>query len=71
MSDSDAVCVASASTDSYSLPLHIASVFVLLVSSGIGVFTPVIFGARSDRGWWQTAFAITKHFGTGTIISLA
>ncbi|OCF30959.1 hypothetical protein I316_07365 [Kwoniella heveanensis BCC8398] len=66
---------APSSPESYNLGLHVASVFVLLVASGIGVFGPVLLG--SDRGFdgrslmYRYTFFALKHFGTGIIVSLA
>ncbi|ODN90827.1 hypothetical protein L198_06144 [Cryptococcus wingfieldii CBS 7118] len=56
----------------YDLGLHIASVFVLLVASALGVFSPVVLGDRGNKnGWFGTTFFTLKYFGTGIIISLA
>ncbi|KAF9023512.1 Zinc/iron permease [Hymenopellis radicata] len=51
--------------------LHIAALFVLLISSGLGVFAPVVFGGLKQRPWLSTTLFILKHFGTGIIISTA
>lgn len=32
----------------YDLPLHIGVLFVLLATSGLGVFVPVVFGNKAD-----------------------
>ncbi|TYJ52306.1 hypothetical protein B9479_007092 [Cryptococcus floricola] len=56
----------------YDLGLHIASVFVLLVASALGVFSPVVLGDRGNKnGWFGITFFTLKYFGTGIIISLA
>ncbi|WVQ72126.1 hypothetical protein IAR50_001671 [Cryptococcus sp. DSM 104548] len=62
----------------YNLSLHIASVFVLLIASGLGVFLPVIVGEKgSDSshggggGWVGNVFFGLKYFGAGIIVSLA
>ena len=52
-------------------PLHIASIFVLLIASGIGVFLPVIFGDHSKNSLVGKASFVLKYFGSGIIISLA
>ncbi|KAL0069236.1 hypothetical protein AAF712_003599 [Marasmius tenuissimus] len=57
-------------TGEYNKGLHIGAIFIMLVSSAIGVFTPLLFhkGVISNfRGF----FFATKHFGTGVIICTA
>ncbi|WVQ80145.1 hypothetical protein IAT38_002250 [Cryptococcus sp. DSM 104549] len=64
-------CAAGAAGD-YDTGLHIASVFVMLFASGLGVFLPVLLGGRGARSmWFGGAFFALKYFGTGIIISLA
>ncbi|OCF62236.1 hypothetical protein L486_01904 [Kwoniella mangroviensis CBS 10435] len=70
--DSDSC--APSTPESYSLGLHVASVFVILVGSGIGVFLPVLMGPTSDgtqNVFFRRTFFVLKYFGTGIIISLA
>ncbi|WVW84400.1 hypothetical protein I302_106434 [Kwoniella bestiolae CBS 10118] len=70
--DSDS-CEAS-TPESYNLGLHVASVFVLLVASGFGVFLPVLMGPGADGNgnvWFRRTFFVLKYFGTGIIIALA
>ena len=64
--------------EDYNLPLHIGTVFILLVSSAIGAFLPILVytagGATSQnkRGRWaDEVFFICRHFGTGVLISTA
>ncbi|WWC62356.1 uncharacterized protein I303_104952 [Kwoniella dejecticola CBS 10117] len=71
---SDADSCAPSAPESYNLGLHVASVFVLLAASGIGVFFPVIMGNDgSDKGnvFFRRTFFVLKYFGTGIIIALA
>ncbi|WVQ96901.1 hypothetical protein IAU59_004009 [Kwoniella sp. CBS 9459] len=67
----DLACAPS-TEESYNLGLHVASVFVLLVASGVGVLGPVLLGSGDNSGpfFRYTVFAL-KHFGTGIIVSLA
>ncbi|WVQ66032.1 uncharacterized protein L199_004210 [Kwoniella botswanensis] len=70
--DSDSC--APSTPESYNLELHVASVFVILVGSGIGVFLPVLMGPSSDvtqNVVFRRTFFVLKYFGTGIIISLA
>ncbi|ODN83704.1 hypothetical protein, variant [Cryptococcus amylolentus CBS 6039] len=56
----------------YDLGLHVASVFVLLVATALGVFSPVVLGDMGNRnGWFGTTFFTLNYFGTGIIISPA
>nr|XP_019012562.1 uncharacterized protein I206_02057 [Kwoniella pini CBS 10737]OCF51343.1 hypothetical protein I206_02057 [Kwoniella pini CBS 10737] len=69
---SNANSCASSSPESYNLGLHVASVFVLLAASGIGVFLPVIMGNdQNGNKFFKRAFFVLKYFGTGIIIALA
>ncbi|WRT67547.1 uncharacterized protein IL334_004519 [Kwoniella shivajii] len=64
-------CISS-SPETYNLPLHVASVFILLVASGFGVVLPVVMGSvSSGNAFFHKAFFVLKYFGTGIIISLA
>ncbi|OWZ37754.1 solute carrier family 39 (zinc transporter), member 1/2/3 [Cryptococcus neoformans c45] len=70
--NADSSCAAGEATGDYNMRLHIASVFVLLVASGLGVFLPVILGEKRSRSvWFGNTFFVLKYFGTGIIISLA
>ena len=70
----------TAETGHYDLGLHVASLFVILAASSIGVFIPVAFGT-ADRSVERKehalvrlskySFFVLKYFGTGIIISLA
>lgn len=54
----------------YNVPLRIGLLFVLLVTSGIGVFLPILLG-RFNFGWAEITLVVMKQFGTGIIISTA
>ncbi|ODN83698.1 hypothetical protein L202_01794 [Cryptococcus amylolentus CBS 6039] len=70
-SETDDSSCAPGAAGVYDLPLHIASIFVLLVASGLGVFLPVVLGEKgSNGGWFGGVFFALKYFGTGIIVSL-
>ncbi|WVF69402.1 hypothetical protein IAT40_004179 [Kwoniella sp. CBS 6097] len=70
--DTDVDSCAPASAESYNLSLHVASVFVLLAASGIGIIGPVLLGSDNGRSsFFRYTFSALKHFGTGIIASLA
>ncbi|KAI8647726.1 ZIP zinc transporter-domain-containing protein [Parasitella parasitica] len=60
--------------EDYNLPLRIGSVFIVLVTSAVGIFSPIIlyrispYKEGSARDWALTA---GKFFGTGVIIATA
>ncbi|KAK3295549.1 uncharacterized protein B0H64DRAFT_148401 [Chaetomium fimeti] len=54
----------------YNIPLRIGLLFAILVTSAIGVFTPILLAKfLSTRA--NTALLIIKQFGTGVIMSTA
>lgn len=55
----------------YNIPLRIGLLFVILVTSAIGVFSPIF--ATSFMGMTQNniVFVVLKQFGTGIVISTA
>ncbi|BEI96389.1 hypothetical protein CcaverHIS631_0113380 [Cutaneotrichosporon cavernicola] len=71
----------------YDMPLHIGSVFIILVTTAIGCFVPIITGwTRSndrltgaldassfgrDVGFLGNLLFIARHFGTGIILATA
>ncbi|GJN93491.1 hypothetical protein Rhopal_006548-T1 [Rhodotorula paludigena] len=55
----------------YDMDLHIVALFILLISSAIGVFLPVVCSNLLRHGLFGKAFFAAKHFGTGIIISTA
>lgn len=69
----------------YNMPMHIASIFIVLVTSFAGIMIPTIAGwfkgasvadldASSfgrEYGIWGCLFFVARHFGTGIIISTA
>ncbi|CAO3673358.1 unnamed protein product [Rhizopus stolonifer] len=70
---SHASCEAT-STEDYHLPMRIASLFIILVTSALGIFAPIIlhrirpYQEGSVRDWILTS---GKFFGTGVIIATA
>ncbi|KAL0575218.1 hypothetical protein V5O48_006757 [Marasmius crinis-equi] len=57
-------------TGDYNKGLHIGAIFIMLVSSAIGVFAPILFHNGSISRLRGVFFAV-KHFGTGVIICTA
>lgn len=55
----------------YDVPLRIGLLFVILVTSGIGVFIPVLTERLTRIGTGSTIFVGLRQFGTGVIISTA
>ena len=69
------------------MPLHIGSVFIVLITSGLGVLIPLLTfwwrrperthdleaGAKFGRetGLWGNIFFLARHFGSGIILSTA
>ncbi|CAK9785085.1 Zip-domain-containing protein [Cutaneotrichosporon oleaginosum] len=71
----------------YDMPLHIGAVFIILVTTAIGCFVPIMTGwtRRNDKltgaldassfgrdvGFLGNVLFIARHFGTGIILSTA
>lgn len=55
----------------YNKPLRIGLLFVMLVTSAIGVFFPTVFKKVPSFGINSLVFVLVKQFGTGVIISTA
>lgn len=55
----------------YNVPYRIGSLFAILVTSGIGVFTPIVWRRISPSGTSAAAFLIVKQFGTGVMVATA
>ncbi|BGP17101.1 hypothetical protein JCM10213_003880 [Rhodosporidiobolus nylandii] len=55
----------------YDLDLHIVALFIVLISSLIGVLLPLISSSFMSRKIFSSIFFAAKHFGTGVIISTA
>ncbi|KAL1933401.1 hypothetical protein VTP01DRAFT_7491 [Rhizomucor pusillus] len=66
-------CVAEP-TEDYNMPFRVGSLFIILVTSAVGMFTPIIlhriqpYSQGSIRDWCLT---IAKFFGTGVILATA
>ncbi|KAI9030742.1 Zinc/iron permease [Phycomyces nitens] len=61
-------------TETYNLPLRIGSIFLILVTSGLGVFTPIILFRvlpYKAGGFREHFLNIGKFFGTGVISGTA
>jgi len=57
--------------EEYNLSLHIASFFIILVTSSMGAFIPVIADRNSKWRVPKLVSFSTKHFGTGVILATA
>lgn len=55
----------------YNVPLRIGLLFVILVTSAIGVFTPILATSFTRMSQKSIVFVILKQFGTGVVISTA
>ncbi|KAF2846709.1 Zip-domain-containing protein [Plenodomus tracheiphilus IPT5] len=60
-----------APTRDYNVRLRVGLLFVILITSGIGVFTPVLTTRFNLIGQNNIIFVILKQFGTGIVISTA
>ncbi|KAK1752659.1 ZIP zinc transporter-domain-containing protein [Echria macrotheca] len=56
-------------TRDYNIPLRVGLLFVILVTSSIGVFTPILIASFVSPH--NVVFTILRQFGTGIIISTA
>ncbi|CDR99237.1 hypothetical protein [Sporisorium scitamineum] len=63
--------------ENYDKPLHIGALFILLASSALGAYLPILIHSRRSttsqktNGWADEVFFICRHFGTGVLISTA
>lgn len=63
--------------EDYNLPLHIGTIFILLASSAVGSFLPILVHSKDatanggNRKWTDEVFFVCRHFGTGVLISTA
>ena len=55
----------------YDIGLRIGTLFVILITSGIGVFAPMVLTKLPSRSINASTFTIVKQFGTGVILSTA
>ncbi|GAA5853026.1 hypothetical protein JCM8547_004776 [Rhodosporidiobolus lusitaniae] len=55
----------------YDMDLHIVALFVVLVSSLVGVLLPLFASSFMSKKLFANIFFAAKHFGTGIIISTA
>lgn len=53
------------------MPLRIGTLFVVLVTSSIGVFAPVLLAKLPFKAVKPVVSTIIKQFGTGIIIATA
>ncbi|CAJ0627182.1 465_t:CDS:2 [Entrophospora sp. SA101] len=57
--------------EEYNLGLHIASFFIILATSSLGAFIPVISTRNPNLKVPKLVYFSTKHFGTGVILATA
>jgi len=55
----------------YNIPLRIGLLFVVLITSGLGVFAPIILSRLPVLPHTDLVLLVLKQFGTGVIISTA
>ncbi|EEP77654.1 predicted protein [Uncinocarpus reesii 1704] len=55
----------------YNVPYRIGSLFAILVTSGIGVFLPIVWRRFSPSKTNAAVFLILKQFGTGIMVATA
>jgi hypothetical protein len=55
----------------YNVPLRVGLLFVILVTSAIGVFLPILLTSFTRLTQTSIVFVILKQFGTGIVISTA
>lgn len=53
------------------MPLRIGTLFVVLVTSYIGVFAPILLANLPSKGINRFVSTIIRQFGTGVIIATA
>ncbi|KAJ9228764.1 hypothetical protein DTO169E5_9074 [Paecilomyces variotii] len=68
-SESESSC--EVSQRDYDVPLRIGSIFVVLVTSAIGIFAPILFTKLSLKTFNTMVSVSIKQFGTGVIIATA
>ncbi|TIA89560.1 hypothetical protein E3P99_02037 [Wallemia hederae] len=66
----------SEAKEEYDKGLHIAAIFIVLVSSALGITLPIFTkglasGRRRARRVWDEAVFVSRYFGTGVIIATA
>lgn len=58
-------------TRDYDVPLRIGTIFVVLVTSAIGVFAPMLLAKLPFAAVNSVVMTVIKQFGTGIIIATA
>lgn len=53
------------------MPLRIGTLFAILVTSSIGVFTPIVLAKLPFKAATAVVSTVIKQFGTGIIIATA
>lgn len=69
-SHSDAATCSKVDRD-YNIPLRIGSIFIVLATSAISVFLPLLLRRFTKTSMSSIIFMIIKQFGTGVIIATA
>lgn len=55
----------------YNVPLRIGLLFVILVTSALGVFAPILTSRFTSVSMDSTLIVAMRQFGTGVVISTA
>ena len=55
----------------YNIPIRIGTLFVMLTTSMIGVFAPILLGRFLKGRVNSIGFTVVKQFGTGVIVATA
>ncbi|PIA17746.1 ZIP zinc/iron transport family [Coemansia reversa NRRL 1564] len=69
--ESDAVECYAAGVEDWNKGLHIGAIFIVLATSGLGVYLPVLGHYIPQLHIPRTAMTLGKHLGTGVIIATA
>jgi zinc transporter 1/2/3 len=67
----EAASTCSRTDRDYNVPLRVGLLFVILVTSAIGVFTPILATSFTRMTQNSILFVVLKQFGTGVVISTA
>jgi zinc transporter 1/2/3 len=70
-SESSGAKSCNATARDYNIPLRVGLLFVIMLTSAIGVFTPILTTRFNLISQTNIIFVILKQFGTGIVISTA
>jgi len=69
--ESEAAIDCGVRTREYNVGLRVGTIFVIMVTGGIGVFAPMLLHRLPFRALNRTGISIVKQFGTGVILATA